>query len=39
VISIGPFTSAELDLREVRHTEAKEHTVEGTVEVAKGLFT
>ncbi|AIF83084.1 uroporphyrinogen-III synthase [Candidatus Nitrososphaera evergladensis SR1] len=38
VVSIGPFTSAELKRRKVRHYEAKDHTVEGTVQAAKKLL-
>ncbi|AIC17050.1 uroporphyrinogen-III synthase [Nitrososphaera viennensis] len=38
VVSIGPFTSAELKRRKVRHREAKHHTVEGTVQAAKKLL-
>jgi uroporphyrinogen-III synthase len=38
VISIGPFTSAELARRKVKYHEAGDHTVEGTVQVAKRLF-
>lgn len=38
VVSIGPLTSAELEMREVKYSEAQEHTVEGTVQVAKELF-
>jgi uroporphyrinogen-III synthase len=37
-ISIGPFTSAELDKRKVRYVEAGDHTVRGTVDAAKGVF-
>jgi uroporphyrinogen-III synthase len=37
-ISIGPFTSAELEKRGVKYREAKEHTIEGTVKAAKELF-
>lgn len=39
VVSIGPFTSAELKKRRVRHYEAERHTVEGTVQAAKKLLT
>ncbi len=39
VISIGPFTSAELDRKKIKHYEAQDHTIEGTVRVAKRLFT
>ncbi len=35
VVSIGPFTSAELKKRKVKHYEADRHTVEGTIEAAK----
>jgi uroporphyrinogen-III synthase len=38
VISIGPFTSAELGKRKIEHHEAGDHTIEGTVEAAKRLF-
>jgi uroporphyrinogen-III synthase len=37
-ISIGPFTSAELEKRGVKYREAQEHTIEGTVKAAKELF-
>jgi uroporphyrinogen-III synthase len=39
VVSIGPFTSAELAKRRIRHHEAGDHTIEGTIEAAKMLFT
>lgn len=35
VVSIGPFTSAELKRRKIRYCEAESHTVEGTVQAAK----
>lgn len=38
VISMGPFTSAELRKRNVDHIEASDHTVRGTVDVARELF-
>lgn len=38
VISIGPFTSAELRKRNVKHLEASDHTIKGTVDVARELF-
>jgi uroporphyrinogen-III synthase len=38
-ISIGPFTSAELQKRGVKYHEAVDHTIEGTVGVAKDLFS
>lgn len=38
-ISIGPFTTAELEKRGIKCHEAKEHTIKGTVEVAKRLLT
>ena len=37
-ISIGPFTSAELEKRGVKYREAGDHTIQGTVRVAKELF-
>ena len=37
-ISIGPFTSAELEKRGVKYREAQDHTIEGTVKAAKELF-
>jgi uroporphyrinogen-III synthase len=39
VISIGPFTSAELAKRGMEHYEARDHTIEGTVLLAKRLLT
>lgn len=39
IISIGPFTSAELARRKIRYYEARDYTVKGTVQVAKRLFT
>lgn len=39
VVSIGPFTSAELKRRKVNHHEAKDHTIEGTVSTAMKLLT
>ena len=38
VISIGPFTSAELHKKNIDHLEASDHTIRGTVDVAKELF-
>jgi uroporphyrinogen-III synthase len=38
VISIGPFTSAELRKKNIDHLEAGSHTVRGTVDVARRLF-
>lgn len=38
LISIGPFTSAELQKRGLEYHEAGEHTIKGTVEAAKALF-
>lgn len=38
-ISIGPFTTAELEKQGVKCHEAKEHTIKGAVEVAKILLT
>lgn len=38
VISIGPFTSAELAKRKIRHRQASDHTIRGTVQVARKLF-
>lgn len=38
VISIGPFTSAELHKKKIDHLEASDHTIRGTVDVAKELF-
>ena len=38
VISIGPFTSAELRNRNIDHLEASDHTIRGTVDVARELF-
>lgn len=38
LISIGPFTSAELQKRGLECHEAGEHTIRGTVEAAKALF-
>lgn len=38
VISIGPFTSAELGKRGIKYHEADDHTIEGTVRLAKRLF-
>jgi len=38
-ISIGPFTTAELAKKGVRCHEAKDHTIKGTVDAAKRLFT
>lgn len=39
IISIGPFTSAELRRKKVDYIEASDdHTVKGTVEVARELF-
>jgi uroporphyrinogen-III synthase len=37
-ISIGPFTSAELEKRKVKYVEAGDHTVRGTVDAAKEAF-
>lgn len=37
-ISIGPFTSTELEKRKVKYVEAGDHTVRGTVDVAKEIF-
>lgn len=37
-ISIGPFTTAELAKKDIRCHEAKDHTIKGTVEVARKLF-
>lgn len=37
VISIGPFTSKELKRRKIRCLEADEHTVRGTLELAKQI--
>jgi uroporphyrinogen-III synthase len=37
VISIGPFTSKELKRRKIRCFEADEHTVKGTLELAKQI--
>ena len=37
-ISIGPFTSAELKKRGIKYREAQDHTIEGTINVAKELF-
>lgn len=39
VISIGPFTSAELAKKGIRCHEAQDHTIKGTIEMAKKLFT
>ncbi|MEO9364306.1 MAG: uroporphyrinogen-III synthase [Nitrososphaera sp.] len=39
VVSIGPFTSAELEKRRIRYREAEDHTIEGTVRAAEKLFT
>jgi len=38
-ISIGPFTTAELAKKGVGCHEAKDHTIKGTVEAARKLFT
>ena len=38
VVSIGPLTSAELEKRKVRHCEAKNHTIEGTIQLVKELL-
>lgn len=38
VISIGPFTTAELARKDVKCHEADEHTIRGTIETAKELF-
>jgi uroporphyrinogen-III synthase len=35
VIAIGPFTNEELGKRNIQSLEAKEHTIRGTVELAK----
>lgn len=39
VISIGPFTTVELDKRKIRCHEAKEHTVAGTLQTAREIFS
>ncbi len=39
VISIGPFTTKELDAIGVRCKEADEHTVKGTLDLAKAIFS
>ncbi|MEO9294963.1 MAG: uroporphyrinogen-III synthase [Nitrososphaera sp.] len=38
IISIGPFTSAELRRKNLDHFEASDHTIKGTVDVARELF-
>jgi uroporphyrinogen-III synthase len=38
VISIGPFTSRELENRGIEYVEAKEHTVKGTFELARRVI-
>jgi uroporphyrinogen-III synthase len=38
-ISIGPFTTAELAKKNIRCHEATDHTIKGTVKVAKKLLT
>jgi uroporphyrinogen-III synthase len=37
VVSIGPFTTLELKKREIECYEAKEHTIRGTIELAKKI--
>jgi uroporphyrinogen-III synthase len=39
IVSIGPFTSAELRKRGLDYYEARNHTIDGTVEAVKELFT
>lgn len=39
VVSIGPFTSAELEKRGIKYREAEDHTIQGTVRTAMKLFT
>lgn len=39
VISIGPFTTAELAKKRIRCHESDDHTIKGTVDVAKKLLT
>ena len=38
VISIGPFTSRELEKQGIEYLEAEEHTVKGTFELARGVI-
>lgn len=38
VISIGPFTSRELENRGIEYLEAGKHTVKGTFELARGII-
>lgn len=38
VISIGPFTSRELEKRRIEYLEAEEHTVKGTFELARRVI-
>ena len=38
VISIGPFTSRELENRGIEYLEAKEHTVKGTFDLARRVI-
>jgi uroporphyrinogen-III synthase len=38
VISIGPFTSRELEKRGIEYFESEEHTVKGTFELVRGVI-
>jgi uroporphyrinogen-III synthase len=38
VVSIGPFTSKELKARQVKYFEAEEHTVKGTLDLARKIL-
>jgi hypothetical protein len=38
IISIGPLTTRELDRRNIYCIEASEHTIRGTLDLAKSLL-
>jgi hypothetical protein len=39
LISIGPNTTKELHLRDIFPIESKEHTIKGTLQLAKRIFS